>query len=165
MSLPPGTTIKLRFLEFQLEDHPSCDNDFIEVYSGQAKARTKIGRYCGQRFPAFIESSSNVMEITFVSNDKGTRSGLKLHYTSRKGKMSNKWVCFSELVRLVNHIGKIGFFRQVWLLQLLGLLRLPTSLSAYSLRTKSGRVVSISFYLYFRKWINKQEYKYELQNN
>ena len=90
ISLPPGTTIKLRFLEFQLEDHPSCDNDFIEVYSGQANARTKIGRYCGQRFPAFIESSSNVMEITFVSNNKGTRSGLKLHYTSRKGKMSNK---------------------------------------------------------------------------
>ena len=84
--VPRGNIIKLRFLEFQLEDHPSCYNDFIEVYSGPAKGRRKIGRYCGQRFPAFLVSSSNVMEILFVSNDKVTRSGMKLYYTSEKGR-------------------------------------------------------------------------------
>ena len=86
INVPPGNNIKLRFLEFQLEDHPSCFNDFIEVHSGEGKTRNFLGRYCGQRFPAFLESSSNLMVITFVSNEKVTRSGLKLHYTSEKGK-------------------------------------------------------------------------------
>ncbi|KAJ7371684.1 Domain abundant in complement control protein, SUSHI repeat, short complement-like repeat (SCR) [Desmophyllum pertusum] len=84
INVPPLNTIKLRFLEFQLEDHPSCYNDYIEVYSGYGKTRKYMGRYCGQRFPEFLQSSSNVMEITFVSNEKITRTGLKLHYTSEK---------------------------------------------------------------------------------
>ena len=84
INVPRGNTVKLRFLEFQLEDHPSCLNDSLEIYSGP-KSRTFLGRYCGERFPAFVESSSNVMVITFVSNDKITGLGFKLHYTSEKG--------------------------------------------------------------------------------
>ena len=94
INVPPGNIIKLRFLEFQLEDHPSCYNDFIEVYSGLANARRKIGRYCGQRFPAFLLSSSNIMEIMFVSNEKVTRSGMKLYYTSEK----SRWLHTSRRV-------------------------------------------------------------------
>ena len=85
IKVTPGETIKLRFLEFQLEDHPSCEKDFIEVYDG-SKTRTPMGRYCGQRFPECIRSSSNVMEIIFVSDDEVARAGLKLHYNSEKGK-------------------------------------------------------------------------------
>ena len=84
INVPRGNTIKLRFLEFQLEDDPSCFNDFLEIYSGLT-TRKFLGRYCGERFPAFVESSSNVMVITFESNDKITGLGFKLHYTSKKG--------------------------------------------------------------------------------
>ncbi len=85
IKVSPESTIKLRFLEFQLEDHPSCFNDYIEIYDGD-KTKTFLGRYCGQRFPEFIRSSSNVVEIIFVSNEKVSRTGLQLHYTSEKGK-------------------------------------------------------------------------------
>ena len=85
INVPRGNIIKLRFLEFQLEDHPSCFNDFLDIYSG-SKFRKFIGRYCGERFPAFVESSSNVMVITFKSNDNIAGLGFKLHYTSEKGK-------------------------------------------------------------------------------
>ena len=88
INVPRGNTIKLRFLEFQLEDHPSCFNDFLEIYSG-LKSRKVMGRYCGERFPAFLVSSSNAMTITFVSNDKVSGSGFKLHYTSEKGEQLN----------------------------------------------------------------------------
>ena len=84
INVPHGNTIKLRFLEFQLEDHPSCFRDSLEIYSG-LETRKFLGRYCGERFPAFVESSSNVMVITFESNDKITGLGFKLHYTSKKG--------------------------------------------------------------------------------
>ena len=88
INVPRGNTIKLRFLEFQLEDHPSCFNDFLDIYSG-LKSRKVMGRYCGERFPAFLVSSSNAMTITFVSNDKVSGSGFKLHYTSEKGEQLN----------------------------------------------------------------------------
>ena len=84
INVPRGNTIKLRFLEFQLEDHSSCFRDSLEMFSG-LKTRKFLGRYCGERFPAFVESSSNVMAITFESNDKITGLGFKLRYTSEKG--------------------------------------------------------------------------------
>ena len=68
-----------------MEDHPSCLKDFLEIYSG-LKTRKFMGRYCGEKFPTFVESSSNVMVITFVSNDDTTGLGFKLHYTSEKGR-------------------------------------------------------------------------------
>lgn len=87
IKVAPGKNIKLRFLEFQLEDHPSCYSDYIEVYDGyETKTKKLLGRYCGLRFPDFLESSTNVMLIKFVSNDKVTRSGFKMHYTSEEGK-------------------------------------------------------------------------------
>ena len=85
INVPRGNTIKLRFQEFQLEDHPSCFNDFLDIYSG-LKPRKFMGKYCGERFPAFVESSSNVMVITFKSNDNIAGLGFKLLYTSEKGK-------------------------------------------------------------------------------
>ena len=85
INVPRGNTIKLRFQEFQLEDHPSCFNDFLDIYSG-LKPRKFMGRYCGERFPAFVESPSNVMVITFESNDNIAGIGFKLLYTSEKGK-------------------------------------------------------------------------------
>ncbi|PFX21360.1 G-protein coupled receptor GRL101 [Stylophora pistillata] len=86
IKVPPENIIKLRFLEFQLEDHPTCYNDYIEIYDGyEARTRKFLGRYCGLRFPAFLESSSNFMVIKFLSNDKVTSSGFKMHYTSEEG--------------------------------------------------------------------------------
>ena len=94
INVPRGNTIKLRFLEFQLEDHPSCFNDFLEIYSG-LKSKTFMGKYCGERFPAFVESFSNVMVITFVSNDKINGLGFKLHYAGKELHLDGcDWVWF-----------------------------------------------------------------------
>ena len=93
INVPRGNTIKLRFLEFQLEDHPSCFNDFLEIYSG-LKPRTLLGKYCGERFPAFVKSSSNVMVITFVSNNKINGLGFKLHYAGEELRLDGCKVWF-----------------------------------------------------------------------
>ena len=94
INVPRGNTIKLRFLEFQLEDHPSCLNDFLDIYSGP-KPRKFMGRYCGERFPALLVSSSNAMTITFVSNGKVSGSGFKLHYKGEELHLDGcDWVWF-----------------------------------------------------------------------
>ncbi|XP_067041831.1 uncharacterized protein [Acropora muricata] len=79
--VPYGNTMKLRFLEFQLEDHPSCSNDFIEVYDGHAGKFGVLGRYCGQRFPSFLMSFSNVLKIIFIGK---AQSVFKFHFSSEK---------------------------------------------------------------------------------
>lgn len=84
ISVPSGNIIKLKFIEFQLEEHPSCSNDYIEVFDGQVETAQRLGRFCGERFPIFLRSSSNVVEIIFSSNNNITRSGFKLLYTSEK---------------------------------------------------------------------------------
>ena len=94
INVPRGNTIKLRFLEFQLEDDPSCLTDFLEIHSG-LKPRTLMGKYCGERFPAFVKSSSNVMVITFESDDKINGSGFKLHYAGEELHLDGcDWVWF-----------------------------------------------------------------------
>ena len=74
------------------------NNDYLEVYDG-GTSRALMGRYCGQRFPEFLQSSSNVMEIIFVSDEKITRAGLKLYYTSEKGKSCIKFMIKQTLTK------------------------------------------------------------------
>ena len=83
ISVPDGNIIKLRFLEFQLEEHPSCSKEYIEVYDGYAGEFKLLGRYCGQRFPSFLRSSSNVLKIMFIGKDQ--ISLFKFNFSSEKG--------------------------------------------------------------------------------
>ena len=82
ISAPYGNIIKLRFIEFQLEEHPSCSSDYIEVYDGYYGEFKLLGRYCGQRYPSFLKSSSNVLKILF--SDKSRISVFKLFFSSEK---------------------------------------------------------------------------------
>ena len=82
ISAPYGNIIKLRFIEFQLEEHPSCSSDYIEVYDGYYGEFRLLGRYCGQRYPSFLKSSSNVLKILF--SDKSRVSVFKFFFSSEK---------------------------------------------------------------------------------
>ncbi|XP_044170430.1 uncharacterized protein LOC114974207 [Acropora millepora] len=82
ISAPYGNIIKLRFIEFRLEEHPSCSSDYIEVYDGYYGKFKLLGRYCGQRYPSFLKSSSNVLKILF--SDKSRISVFKFFFSSEK---------------------------------------------------------------------------------
>ncbi|XP_067040958.1 uncharacterized protein [Acropora muricata] len=82
ISAPYGNVIKLRFIEFELEGRPSCSGDYIEVYDGYYGEFKLLGRYCGQRYPSFLKSSSNVLMILF--SDKSLMSVFKLYFSSEK---------------------------------------------------------------------------------
>ena len=82
ITVPYGNIIKLQFLEFQLEEHPSCSKEYIEVYDGYAGEFRLLGKYCGQRFPSFLKSSSNVLKIMFIGNEQ--MSVFKFNFSSEK---------------------------------------------------------------------------------
>ena len=79
-----GHFIRLRFLFFDLEDHPSCQNDHVTVYDVSSKSM--IGRYCGKRYPVFVESTGHELRVLFSSNAQIRGAGFKAHYTSKKSK-------------------------------------------------------------------------------
>ncbi|XP_037538649.1 inactive serine protease PAMR1 [Nematolebias whitei] len=61
-------TIELRFMMLSLEFHPSCRYDYVEVRDGDSINARVIGRFCGNSRPAPLQSSSNSLHITFVSD-------------------------------------------------------------------------------------------------
>lgn len=90
LRVPRSHVIRLEFLYFDLEYHPQCSNDFVEVRDG-FESSTVLGRFCGQSFPSAIESSGRTMLITFVSNERLIGGGFRARYRAIKGKLV-KWL-------------------------------------------------------------------------
>jgi len=67
--------ISLRFETFDLESHDSCAYDYIEVRDGDSLNSELVGRFCGNRVPEQILSSSQSLLIKFVSDSDVNRSG------------------------------------------------------------------------------------------
>ncbi|XP_055304841.1 dorsal-ventral patterning protein tolloid-like [Sitodiplosis mosellana] len=73
ISVPPSYQVAMDFHSFDLELHPNCRNDFIEVRDGGSAKSRLIGKYCGNSLPPILASTSNKMYIRFVSD--GTNEG------------------------------------------------------------------------------------------
>ncbi|XP_077421156.1 platelet-derived growth factor D isoform X1 [Vanacampus margaritifer] len=82
---PPGSRIHLEFDgHFGLEeaDNNVCRYDFVEV-EDQSETSTIIwGRWCGQKAPPSLNSKSNILKITFKSDDYFVaKPGFKVYYS------------------------------------------------------------------------------------
>lgn len=65
---PPGKSVHLTFLTFELEDEHECGYDSIEVYQGFDDSGPSNGRYCGNRVildTLAITLLGNCLEMTF----------------------------------------------------------------------------------------------------
>ena len=96
MTASVGHVIRLEFLYFRLENESSCFNDYVEVFDGSSTSSVSLGKYCGQNYPAILESSSKDLLVVFKSNHRIVRTGFKAHYYARKG--ANKHIYFSYLL-------------------------------------------------------------------
>lgn len=67
--------ISLRFDSFDLESHDSCAYDYIEIHDGTSLSSDLIGRFCGNRIPDSMLSSSHSLMIKFVSDSDVNRGG------------------------------------------------------------------------------------------
>ncbi|XP_048584250.1 uncharacterized protein LOC5517652 isoform X2 [Nematostella vectensis] len=78
ITVPKAHRIRLSFLSFELEEHPICQNDYVAVY--EDGGRREIGKYCGKRYPRFLESTGSTLIVIFWSNFGIVRSGFKASY-------------------------------------------------------------------------------------
>ncbi|XP_062904648.1 tumor necrosis factor-inducible gene 6 protein [Mobula hypostoma] len=72
--------IHLQFIEFDVEDDPSCLSDYLEVYDSYDDLLGFVGRFCGNQLPRDIISTGNVMTLKFLSDSSITAKGFLLAY-------------------------------------------------------------------------------------
>lgn len=74
------------FAAFQLEAHPECNYDFLQIHDGLTASSHMLGKYCGGResIPnnGVINSTHNALYLWFKSDDSNTGDGFTIHWTS-----------------------------------------------------------------------------------
>lgn len=67
--------VSMRFDSFDLESHDSCAYDYVEIRDGDSLSSDLIGRFCGNRLPEQVLSSSQSLTVKFVSDSDVNRVG------------------------------------------------------------------------------------------
>ena len=84
--------IKLTFDEIDIEDSPNCTKDRLIVLNGKGEDSLPLGNYCGNKLPATIKSSAEVITIKFLSDETVNNKGFTLHYMGLRGRSKGNHV-------------------------------------------------------------------------
>ncbi|XP_060075561.1 cubilin-like [Ylistrum balloti] len=77
--------VYLKFTMFDLEAHPSCAYDYVDVRDGADLSSPLIGRYCGNVVPDMIRAQSNTLLVNFISDYSMAGKGFTAFYSSGFG--------------------------------------------------------------------------------
>ncbi|KAM9359736.1 mannan-binding lectin serine protease 1 [Symphorus nematophorus] len=81
IEVEPGFRLRLLFdPHFDVEDHPDvrCPYDHVKITAGSSV----FGPFCGDRSPGEIQTDSNVVTVTFHSDNSGENAGWRITYTA-----------------------------------------------------------------------------------
>ncbi|VVC39263.1 EGF-like, conserved site,EGF-like calcium-binding domain,CUB domain,EGF domain,EGF-like calcium- [Cinara cedri] len=83
ISVNESNRIQLIWSTFSLENHPSCQNDYVEIYDDSILGNaSKIARYCGTKVPPILTSLGNRLTIIFKTDHSIELDGFMLSYVS-----------------------------------------------------------------------------------
>lgn len=77
---PKHYIVKLTFQDFELEECKSCGCDAIRVFSGLVEEEELIVTLCGSEVPPAVISTSNLMRITFTTDNSEVYKGFRATY-------------------------------------------------------------------------------------
>ncbi|XP_054274028.1 cubilin-like isoform X2 [Macrosteles quadrilineatus] len=82
ISAPPGWVVQLGWLSFHLEYSRDCAMDAVTIYENNTETgnSTLLDRYCGLKLPPTTVSTTNLVTVTFHSDDSVHREGFTAHY-------------------------------------------------------------------------------------
>ncbi|XP_069075234.1 uncharacterized protein [Pleurodeles waltl] len=90
---PVGHRVVLDFLKLVLEEHRTCQYDYVLVYDGTDDKLQEIGRFCGSQLTPQLRSTSNVMTLVMRTDSSLELDGFFANFSSLKST--------SESIRLV----------------------------------------------------------------
>ncbi|XP_078670967.1 uncharacterized protein LOC144911067 isoform X2 [Branchiostoma floridae x Branchiostoma belcheri] len=79
---PSGMGVSLTFLTFDLADDGDCLSDYVAVYDGSSQSSALLGRFCESN-PGVVNSTGNLMHVTFVTNSVLQASGFRASFKRR----------------------------------------------------------------------------------
>ncbi|KAF4095682.1 cubilin isoform X1 [Onychostoma macrolepis] len=82
LQAPQNSAISLFFTSFDVENHPSCNFDYLEVRNGSAATSPLLGKYCGSTLPSPVFPGSNQLFLYFKSDFTTARNGFEITWTS-----------------------------------------------------------------------------------
>lgn len=74
--------VELQVLDFEVEDSPGCVYDSVQIYDGTTESSPTLDKWCGNRRPSFVSTSSNLL-IRFETDDSYDYRGFKMRFISR----------------------------------------------------------------------------------
>ncbi|KAL0605462.1 Procollagen C-endopeptidase enhancer 1 [Plecturocebus cupreus] len=83
ITVPEGQTVSLSFRVFDLELHPACRYDALEVFAGSGTSGQRLGRFCGTFRPAPLVAPSNQVTLRMTADEGTGGRGFLLWYSGR----------------------------------------------------------------------------------
>ncbi|KAH8307680.1 hypothetical protein KR044_008973, partial [Drosophila immigrans] len=74
------SSVKIKFLHFEIEYSERCDYDFLEVTEEGNVMNTIHGRYCGKRKPPMIVSTSDTLLLKFQTDESNSLRGFAISF-------------------------------------------------------------------------------------
>ncbi|KAJ8276925.1 hypothetical protein GJAV_G00069430 [Gymnothorax javanicus] len=79
---PQNNVISLFFDRFDVEVHPSCNYDYLEVRNGSTNSAPLLGKFCGSTLPSPIFPGTNELFLRFKTDASRVRNGYEITWTS-----------------------------------------------------------------------------------
>ncbi|KAK6490383.1 versican core protein-like isoform X1 [Huso huso] len=81
---PVGHIVHLDFHSLVLEEHRTCQYDYVIVYDGRGAAKQELGRFCGSELPPQLRATSNAMMVVMKSDSSVELDGFSAQFSTVK---------------------------------------------------------------------------------
>ncbi|XP_002073258.3 dorsal-ventral patterning protein tolloid [Drosophila willistoni] len=76
----PDSSVKIKFLHFEIEYSERCDYDFLEITEEGYSMNTIHGRFCGKHKPPIIISKSDTLLLRFQTDESNSLRGFAISF-------------------------------------------------------------------------------------
>ncbi|XP_004840253.1 procollagen C-endopeptidase enhancer 1 [Heterocephalus glaber] len=83
ITVPEAQTVSLSFRVFDMELHPACRYDALEVFAGPGTSGKRLGRFCGTFRPAPLVAPGNQVTLRMTADEGTGGRGFLLWYSGR----------------------------------------------------------------------------------
>nr|VZI15898.1 unnamed protein product [Spirometra erinaceieuropaei] len=80
IEVPLGFSVVLTFENFELEDTPDCQYDYLKIFDGPSDSSPLLRTSCGTQIPADISSTGNTMTVVFGTDEFGHKTGFRARF-------------------------------------------------------------------------------------
>ncbi|XP_041100442.1 uncharacterized protein LOC121312766 isoform X2 [Polyodon spathula] len=81
---PVGHIVHLDFHSLVLEEHRTCQYDYVIVYDGRGASEQELGRFCGSEVPPQLRATSNAMMVVMKSDSSVELDGFSAQFSTVK---------------------------------------------------------------------------------